>query len=206
MLMVALNNAAEPIYTNGEHERGAAYFEESLAIRRRLGDRSRIALSLVNVGYMALLDGDLDRAAALVAESEEIASTLGDTGDLAWALGALAWIAFVERRWEDADTHARESMRLVRELGLKADIVDLLFCLAGTAAATADSARAARLAAAGERHRQLYRPNLVTNAELHAPRSRAQRSHATRQPGSEPGQRVWRSASTKPHNSRFPER
>ena len=62
----------------GENEQAAAYIEESLALRRRIGDVSRIALSLCNVAATALLKGDIARAAALFAEAAEIATAIGD--------------------------------------------------------------------------------------------------------------------------------
>ena len=49
VLAIALNNLGGVMALLGENERAAAYFEESLEVRRRIGDLSRIALSLGNV-------------------------------------------------------------------------------------------------------------------------------------------------------------
>ena len=50
MLGIALNNLGVATQLLGEKERGTAYIEESLEVRRRIGDVSRIALSLFNLG------------------------------------------------------------------------------------------------------------------------------------------------------------
>jgi tetratricopeptide (TPR) repeat protein len=136
----------------GDIERASAYFDESLELRRRLGDLSRIALTLMNVAEVALGRGDLSRADALYSEAAEIASAIGDKRHVCFAFGGLALVAFRQRRWEDADTHTRASLRLAEELGSTLSMVEAIFCLAGIAAATGDPARAARLAAAAERH------------------------------------------------------
>ena len=152
-LGIALNNlGGAAVEVLGDKERAKACFEESLEVRRRIGDVSRIALSLGNLGRIALGDGDLGRAASLFAEAAEIATAIGDKRHIQYSLAGLGWVAYLEGRWEEADSCARESLRLARELGMKLQAVDPIFCLAGTAAAAGDVARGARLAAAAERH------------------------------------------------------
>lgn len=132
----------------GDSECAIASYEESLAVRRGIGDMSRVSLSLANVALMAVLNGDLTRGSALFAESAQIAAGIGDKRHMCFASDGLAWIAFVERRWEEADTHSRLSLRLARELGMTSMLVGGIVCLGAIAAATGDAARAARLTAA----------------------------------------------------------
>ena len=155
VLGIALNNLGVAAHVLGEVERRDAYMEESLAVRRRIGDVSRIALALCNVASFALERGDIGRAASLYAEAAETASAIGDRRHVCFALDGLAWVAYREQRWQVAETHARESLRLARELGMPLHAVPPIFCLAGTAAAMGDPARAARLAAAAEFHHSL---------------------------------------------------
>ena len=90
----------------GENERAAAYFEESLEVRRRIGDLSRIALSLANVAAMALQEGETTKAAAMFAEAAEIATAIGDKRHILFALAGLGRVAYREERWEDRrDAH-----------------------------------------------------------------------------------------------------
>src|SRR4029077_7525281 len=84
----------------------------------------------------------------MFAEAAEIATAIGDKRHVLYALAGLGRVAYHEQRWEDAGTHARESLRLAQELGMKLPAVVDLFYLAGVAAATGDTARAARLAGA----------------------------------------------------------
>jgi hypothetical protein len=77
-------------------------------------------------------------------------------------------VAYVERRWDEAGEYARESLRLARELGMKLVIADVMFCLAGIAAATGDTIRAARIAAAAEFHTSHLAPEpTLASAGLH---------------------------------------
>ena len=150
-LAVALNNLGVATYLLlGDGERMKAYYEESLEVRRRIGDVSRIALSLINLGWTSLAEGDIGRAASHFAEAAELSTGIGDKRQMRAALAGLGWVAYLEGRWEEADSHARESLRLARDLGKKPEFHDPMFCLAGTAAAREDMARAARLAAAAE--------------------------------------------------------
>lgn len=152
MLAIALNNLGAVMTMLGENERASAYFEESLEVRRRIGDLSRVALSLGNVAEMALHEGKTAKAAAMFAEAAEIATALGDKRQISFAFAGLGEVAYREERWEAAGTHARESLRLAQELGMKLPAVEQILCLAGIAAATGHTARAVRLAAAAAFH------------------------------------------------------
>ena len=185
-LAAALNNLGATHDLLGNAERAAAYAEESLELRRRLGDMSGIALSLVNLAGHALGKGDAGRAATLYSEAAEIASGNGDKRHLCFAHLGLAWVAHRERRWEDAETHARTSLRFAREIGDKLATALAVFCLAGSAAATGDQARAARLAAAAELHHSRLAPEGMTlDDEVRA-------SIETAKAASDPG--IWKEA------------
>jgi tetratricopeptide (TPR) repeat protein len=181
VLAVALNNLGATHDWLGDTERAAAYLEESLELRRRLGDMSGLALSLYNLADGALRKGDAGRAAAPFSEAAEIASAIGDKRHLCFAHGGLALVAYRERRWEDAETHARASLRLAKEIGVKAAMAEAVFSLAGIAAATGDSARAARLAAAAELHDSRLTPEgMFLDDEV---RASIETANATSDPG-----------------------
>jgi predicted ATPase/class 3 adenylate cyclase len=159
VLAIALNNLGGVMALLGENRRAAAYFEESLEVRRRIGDLSRIALSLSNVAGMALEEGETTKAAAMFAEAAEIATAIGDKRHILFALAGLGRVAYREERWDAAEGHTRESLRLAQELGMKLPAVETILGLAGIAAATGDTARARRLAAAGAVHLSLLAPD-----------------------------------------------
>jgi tetratricopeptide (TPR) repeat protein len=162
---MALNNLGGVAVMLGENERAAAYFQESLELRRRMGDASRIALSLGNVAEMALQEGKTDEAATMFAEAAEIATAIGDKRHIMFALAGLGRVAYREERWEEAGRHARESLRLAQELGMRLPAADEIFWLAGIAAATGDTARAIRLAAAAAFHLSLLAPHEADNPD-----------------------------------------
>ena len=77
-----------------ENERAAAYYEESLEVRRRIGDLSRISVSLTNVARMALQEGETTKAAIMFAEAAEIATAIGDKRNILGALAGLGRVAY----------------------------------------------------------------------------------------------------------------
>jgi predicted ATPase/class 3 adenylate cyclase len=147
-------------------ERSKVYYEESLELRRRIGDRSRIALALHNLGGIAIDEQDYTRAAELFAETAEIAAGIGDKRQLGSAHGGLAGLACRRESWGEAAEHAREELRLGRELGMKLHMLDAILCLAAIAAAREDPVRAARLAAAAKHHLELVAPGSNRADEL----------------------------------------
>ena len=68
-------------------------------MRRRIGDLSRIAVSLGNVAWMALQEGETTKAATMFAEAAEIATALGDKRNIQFALAGLGQVAYREERW-----------------------------------------------------------------------------------------------------------
>lgn len=95
--MVDLAAVAEPRLVpparhQGDYARAAALFEESLAMRRALGVKWGIALSLGSLADLAQQQRDWPRAAALSAESLALLRELGDTRGIATELEDLAGI------------------------------------------------------------------------------------------------------------------
>src|SRR5579871_6424352 len=68
----------ETWHTGRDYATARALYEESLAIRRELGDKNGIADSLSNLGEMAKEQGDYAAARALYEESLAIRRELGD--------------------------------------------------------------------------------------------------------------------------------
>jgi tetratricopeptide (TPR) repeat protein len=91
----------------GDYPAARALLEESLAIRRELGDRHGIATSLSNLGYAALNQGDYPAARALYEESLAIRRELGDQFGILYSLEGLAAVV----------ASLRESLRAARIWG-----------------------------------------------------------------------------------------
>jgi predicted ATPase/DNA-binding winged helix-turn-helix (wHTH) protein len=104
-------------FYQGDYRAARALYEESLAIRRELGDRSGISGSLNNLGNVAVEQGDYPTARALYEESLAIARELGDRFGIAVSLNNLGTVAFLQCDYPAARTLHEESLVIGRELG-----------------------------------------------------------------------------------------
>jgi len=86
----ALNGAGQMALGQADYPAARAMHEESLAIRRELGDRDGIGATLNNLGCVAFDQGDYDAARALRQESLVIRQEVGDRRGIAYSLEGLA--------------------------------------------------------------------------------------------------------------------
>ena len=113
---------------NGDYPAGRIYFEESLAIRRELGDGLDVARSLSDFGMHASDEGDQDEANRHLEEALTLYRAAGRRMGVSLSLGGLALVAVRAGFPKRAEPLAREAVRLADEIGY------------------AESARAARIA------------------------------------------------------------
>jgi len=112
-----LNAAGVLAFYQGDYPAARALEEESLAIRRELGDRSGIAGSLGNLGNVASGQGDYPAARALYEGSLAIRRELGDPSGIANSLGNLGNVALYRGDYPAARALDEESLAIRRELG-----------------------------------------------------------------------------------------
>jgi tetratricopeptide (TPR) repeat protein len=86
----------------GDYPAARALYEESLAIRREIGDRYGIAWSLGGVGHVAREAQEFARCAALYRESMVLRRTLEDRSSIAQGLEDFAGLAGRQQQWERA--------------------------------------------------------------------------------------------------------
>jgi Tfp pilus assembly protein PilF len=148
-LSLALNNyGGDVLEERADTAQARVLLEESLALRRSLGEPRGVATTLSNLGTLTLLDGDADRAARLFAEHLTLAQQAGLVPHTAWALTGLRLVAVYQHDEERAAGLLRQGLRLARDLEDRPTVAQ---CLAGLAAVTADPAAAARLWGAVQR-------------------------------------------------------
>jgi predicted ATPase/DNA-binding XRE family transcriptional regulator len=138
----ALSGAGTLARYQGDFARARLLFEESLALRRGLGDKKGIAASLNNLGTIAWGQGDYATARLLFEESLAVRQELGDKQAIAASLSNLA---AVSRHLGEADRARRfqeEGLALMRELGNKRGIATSLNNLGGAAWGQGDYATA----------------------------------------------------------------
>ncbi len=71
----------------------AQLVEESLELRRQLGNKWGVGVSLGILGWVAMREGDWERAIARLGESLEVRREIGDQSGSAWCLERLAEVA-----------------------------------------------------------------------------------------------------------------
>jgi non-specific serine/threonine protein kinase len=122
----ALNGAGILAWNQGDYGAARASHEESLAIRRELGDKQGIASSLNNLGNVAWNQGDYGTARALYEESLALLRELRHRLGIAHSLNNLGNVAFHQGDYGTAKALQEESLALWRELGDKQGIAGTL--------------------------------------------------------------------------------
>jgi predicted ATPase/class 3 adenylate cyclase len=133
-----LSAAGGLAYLQADYPAAKARHEESLAIRRELGDQRGIATSLSNLGVVATGQGNFASARALFEESLTILRQLGDPWGIAIALGNLGSAANEAGDYPAAKSRHEESLAIKRKLGNRAGIAKTLESLATLAHAQGD--------------------------------------------------------------------
>jgi tetratricopeptide (TPR) repeat protein len=129
----------------GDLDRAAAFYAESLAIQRRLGDIWWIALLLNSLGDIARIQGCHRKALALFQEGLNLRRELGDPWGLAESLHNLGALAREQGECERAAALYAEALSLYCQVGDRWSCVECLEALAGIATTMRQCRRAARL-------------------------------------------------------------
>jgi tetratricopeptide (TPR) repeat protein len=145
----SLNNLGASTYLRSPETARAAW-EESLALRRQIGDLEGVTASLGNLAQLALREGDLEHATVLARESQSLAKERGDLWTIGMSSLVLATVSIVGRQVSEAWRQVRRAL----EVGDAAQHKSLsAYALALAAACFALEARdrdAARLEGAAE--------------------------------------------------------
>ena len=92
-----LNNEGWRAYLDGDDARALVLLEESLALRRHVGDTTwGLAVTLNSLGTVLIAHADYARAGALLTEGLRLAHRDGASSHLMWGLEGLAWLAAPE--------------------------------------------------------------------------------------------------------------
>ena len=113
----ALNAGGVLAYLQTDYPPARALYEESLAIRRQLGDRRGMAASLGNLGQVTSEQGDFTSARALHEESLAIWRELWDQSGIAVSLNNLGNVALDQGDYPAARSLHEESLAIRRGLG-----------------------------------------------------------------------------------------
>jgi predicted ATPase len=128
-----LNGTGVLAWAQGDYTQAAAFYEESLALRRLLNDEQGIASSLSNLGLIAQHLGDFARARILHEESLSLRRKLGDKWSVSNSLNNLGLAVHRQGDLVLAQQLFEESLMLGRELDDKLGIASSLANLASVA-------------------------------------------------------------------------
>ena len=147
--LLALNEDRDPA-------RASVLWRESLALARETGDAVRIGISLLSLGYAALLQGDNERAMTLCEEALAYADEHEDAGEyiVPDTLTNLGLAALGRDDHGRAISSFERSLAISRSAGRKESITNALEGMASLAAARETDPRAARLWGAAEAGRE----------------------------------------------------
>jgi predicted ATPase/DNA-binding CsgD family transcriptional regulator/transcriptional regulator with XRE-family HTH domain len=122
----ALHGAGVLAAEMGDLARSRVCFDESLTLRRELGDAVGVASALNSLGNVALYQDDHPSAGAFYQQASVEFRALGNRSGLALALANLCGSLIMQGYYGEAAKVGAESLALARELGLKATIVNVL--------------------------------------------------------------------------------
>ena len=147
----------------GDNKSARPFLEESLAIRRELGDKLGIAVTLNTLGEVARAEGDYAKARSLYEESTALAREIGTQEIISANLTNLGAVAYHEGDFASARSFYMEALAITQELGHKAGISFSLDGFAAIVMRQGETERAAQLAGAAEALREVIGFELETN-------------------------------------------
>lgn len=137
---LALNNLGILAYEQQNLVRAEALYNESLAIKRQLGDVRGIATTLINLGHVARLQDNPADAEPLYHEHLALRRELKDPWGIAASLINLGHVARLQAQPNHARAFYQQGLGLCQEIG---DQRLLIECLKGIVAAIHQLGRAA---------------------------------------------------------------
>lgn len=127
----ALSMSGPLVIVQGDYATGRAMHEQSLAIRREIGDRKGVGISLNHLGTMAYEQGDFAAARILFEESLTIRREIGDKLGESLVLTNLASTAHQLGDLNTARALLEETLVVKREIGNKERLATTLNNLGG---------------------------------------------------------------------------
>jgi non-specific serine/threonine protein kinase len=140
VLAKALNAAGVLAGMQSDDARAEACFAESLVLWREIGDTTRVAATIGNLGLVAQNRNELEQALACFRESQELYEQSGDQRGVAVSLGSRARLERQQGHHREAVPLFERSVALFRELGDARSLANSLANL-GQSALAVDNAQ-----------------------------------------------------------------
>ncbi|NUM79149.1 tetratricopeptide repeat protein, partial [candidate division KSB1 bacterium] len=115
---------------SGDYATALKYLEESLKIRREIGDRAGEGATLNNISQIYDARGDYATALKYLEESLKILREIGDRAGEGATLNNIAAIAHASGDYATALSYLEESLKILREIGDRAGMIPTLHNMA----------------------------------------------------------------------------
>ena len=109
-----------------EYAAARRYYQESLDLRREVGDRHGVAVSLHNLGQVATALGTYDDAKKFFDESLSIFAELNSHRESAYPLSGLGDVACIVGAYSEALAYYQNALRISTEIQNAAKVLDVL--------------------------------------------------------------------------------
>ena len=151
---MALSNLGSVAWSVGDYDKAQGFHQEALDIRRELGNRAGVAVSLTSLGLIASRHGDLQGAKVLYLESLAILRELENRSGVAVCLNNLGEISYRLGEFESGETMLWEALHIQHEMGDRLSLAYTLESIAAAAQLQGSSEAALRFFAAAEALRE----------------------------------------------------
>jgi tetratricopeptide (TPR) repeat protein len=125
-LAEALDGLGDVTWLQGDFERSRSFYEESLSIRRSLGDSLRVGLSLYSMARLYIDNHKTAPAAEMLREAFELFEKCKDRRGLALTMKTQGRLEVFEERYADAKLHLQHALLIFDELGNLVEAADCI--------------------------------------------------------------------------------
>ncbi len=122
----ALNTAGALAMHQSDYPAARDLYQQSVEMRRQLGDKWEIAQSLNNLACAAIEVGDFGAARTLLDECLELGEEIGNKGIIAAAYTNLGEVAMSQGEYADGSRLLNNALTIARELGNRYNMVAIL--------------------------------------------------------------------------------
>lgn len=116
-------------FCKSNYDQALEHFEQSLALRQKLGNKHDIAVSLQNVGLIHFFKGDVDQALEYAQQVLRLFQEAGNNYRLAWCLTNFGVLYRTKGELDQALEYSQQGLALFQEVGNKQSIAWCFGCI-----------------------------------------------------------------------------
>ena len=114
---LALNTLGRVHFARGQLDEAMGFWQESLQLAKRIGDRAGMSRTPYNIGRVQLARGELDGASDSFRESLDISREIGHRRAEARALNGMGGVCVLRKQYAQAHVNCQQALTIDREIG-----------------------------------------------------------------------------------------